>query len=140
MANDTLWRILLDHLNTWEDKPCEILYDKFAKNGLSMRMQQLSGTVIVRKYVNGSFIGIYPFAVSLRIDGQDTETRLDAADKLCALTEWLSANPPDLGADRSFYEFEATTPSQSAIYEDDTEDYAVTITMRYYQKGDTSHV
>ena len=85
--------------------------------------------------MNGSFIGLYPFVLALRIDGLDTETRLDASDKLDALTGWLNANPPDLGENRIFYKFEATTPSQSAIYEDGCEDYGITVTMRYYEKG-----
>jgi hypothetical protein len=135
VSDNTIWRILLDHLNTWPDKPCEILYDRFEKEPPTMRMQQLTGTVVERKYVNGSFIGLYPFALSLRIGGQDTETRLDASDKLDALTGWLNANPPDLGENRIFYKFEATTPSQSAVYEDGCEDYGVTVTMRYYEKG-----
>jgi hypothetical protein len=135
MNDNTIWRILLDHLNAWPDKPCEILYDKFEKDPPTMRMQQLTGTVVERKYVNGSFIGLYPFALALRIGGQDTEERLNASDTLNSLMGWLDANPPDLGESRTFYKFEATTPSQNAVYEDGSEDYGVTVTMRYYEKG-----
>ena len=42
MNDNTIWRILLDHLNTWPDKPCEILYDRFEKEPPTMRMQQLT--------------------------------------------------------------------------------------------------
>ena len=102
MSDNTIWRILLDHLNTWTDKPCEILYDRFEKEPPTMRMQQLTGTVVERKYVNGSFIGLYPFALSYRIGGQDTEERLSASDTLNALMEWLGArraSPPSMRTD-----------------------------------------
>ncbi len=134
-GDETIAKKLVDFLNTWEEKPTEILFEHFTK-GACMVFQQLSGTVVDRKYINGSYLGSFPFAVYVRTDGSDTKSRLDATAVLYSLVNWLkSQEPPDIGENRIASEFETTTPSQAGVYEDGTEDYQITLTLNFYCKG-----
>ena len=123
-------------LNTWEDKPANIAFDDFGKAPPGMTFQPMSGTLKERKYVDGSYIGVYPFAVVLRISGDDTAERIDAHAALSALGTWAAETaPPELGDGRTATEFDPSTPAKTAVYEDGTEDYQIIITMKYRQKG-----
>lgn len=132
---------LLDHLNTWGDKPSEIKLEAFDKDPISMMMQQLSGAVVKKKYINGSYIGAYPFAVYIRTEGYDTAGKLDAAKHLNHLNEWLQTSPfPSLGKGRNITKIEMTSlPSMAARYEDGTEDYQA-VFMLEYKKGGINYV
>ena len=134
---------LKDHLNTWQSKPCEIKLEDFSKNPTSMMMQQLSGSYKLRSYVNGAYIGEYPFAVYIRIAGIDTESKLDATGCLLGLAEWLDEeNPngtkkhlPALSGDKTALKIELESmPSIAARYDDGTEDYQALFKMQY-KKG-----
>lgn len=133
----TIGKAIYVLLNTWNDKPTDILFEKFDKKPPSMMFQQLTGTAITRKYVSGSYTGEYPFAVAVRVDGTDTKSKFDATQTLQDLSDWIiTQKPPSIGANRSASEFEvSSTPSKVAIYDDGTEDYQIIITLKYYCKG-----
>lgn len=135
---------LIDHLNTWPDKPCDIKLEDFSKSPPSMMMQQLSGSYKLRSYVNGSYMGEYPFAVYVRIEGVDTESKLDATGCLLGLAKWLNEKDPDgtrknlpvLTGDRTAIKIELESlPSIAAKYNDGTEDYQALFKMQYKQGG-----
>lgn len=129
---------VFDHLNSWPDKPCEISmeFPKRAPIRFAMSMQQLAGTVYLRRYVDGSFIGAWPFAVLVRFTNVDDSKRLEASGILNSLMAWLKeANPPDLGEDRVSNYFEMTAlPSCAAQYEDGSVDYQAVYQLVYKKK------
>lgn len=133
----TIGKAVFELLNTWNGKPAPFLFEKFEKEPPSMMFQQLSGTVVTRKYISGSYMGEYPFAVFVRVNGADTQSKFDATQTLQDLSDWIiTQEPPNIGTERTASEFVVTTtPSKSAIYDDGTEDYQVTIILKYYCKG-----
>lgn len=137
---------LLNHLNTWPDKPCEIKLEDFSKAPRSMMMQQLSGSYKLRSYINGSYIGEYPFAVYVRIESLDTKSKLDATGCLLELAKWFNEknadgsrkNMPVLTGDRIAIKIElASLPSLAMRYNDGTEDYQALFKMQYKQGGNS---
>lgn len=123
-------------LNSWADAPTSIAFDDFSKDPPCMTFQPMSGTLVERKYIDGSFIGVYPFAVSMRISGDDTAERIDAHATLSALGEWAKdSEPPELGEGRTVTEFDPSTPAKTSVYDNGAEDYQIIITMKYRQKG-----
>ncbi|MBR4694674.1 MAG: hypothetical protein IKO94_01170 [Selenomonadaceae bacterium] len=102
----------------------------------SMALQQLSGTVVLKKYVNGSFTGAWPFAVYVRLSASDTAKKLDAVETLENLDQWMSsADLPDLGENRVADHIEMTAlPSVAATYEDGSVDYQALFQLIYKQK------
>lgn len=145
-TNDGVYiaKSMKDHLNSWPDKPCEIKFEDFSKNPPSMMMQQLSGSYKLRSYINGSYIGEYPFAVYVRIDAVDTVSKMDATGCLLGLAEWLDEKNPDgtrknlpiLDGNRTAIKIELESlPSIAARYDDGTEDYQALFKMQYKQGG-----
>ena len=129
---------VFDHLNSWPDRPCEIAMElpKRPPIRFALFMQQLSGTAYLRRYVDGSFIGAWPFAVLVRFTQADDEKRLAASGILNSLLAWLKeADPPDLGEGRTSNYFEMTAlPSIAAQYEDGSVDYQAVYRLVYKQK------
>ena len=137
---------LKDFLNTWEQKPCEIKLEDFSKTPPSMMMQQLSGSYKLRSYINGSYLGEYPFAVYVRIESTDTASILDATGCLLGLHDWLNEQNEDgskkhlpvLSGDRKAIKIEMESmPSLAARYDDGTEDYQAIFKMQYKQGGNS---
>lgn len=143
MANNAdliIARAIYSHLNKWPEKPCPIRLETMDKTPIafSMAMQQLAGTRILRKYIDGSFKGAWPFAVYVRLAGTDTAKRLDAVATLESLNEWLmTATPPELGPGRVPDEFQMTAlPAIAATYEDGSTDYQALFQITYKQRSD----
>lgn len=138
-TNDGIYivRALLQHLNSWSGKPCKINLEAFDKSATSMMMQQLSGAVKKREYVNGSYIGALPFAVYIRVTGADTANKLDATKALNDLAAWLETAPvPQLGGNRRVIKIEMTAlPSLFERLQDGTEDYQAIFNLDYKQGG-----
>lgn len=137
---------LKEHLNSWPDKPCDIKLEDFSKSPPSMMMQQLSGSYKTRSYVDGSYLGEYPFAVYVRIEGIDTVSKLDATGCLLGLAKWLNEknddgskkNLPDLTGNRTAVSIQLESlPSIAARYNDGTEDYQAIFKMKYKQGGNS---
>lgn len=140
-TNDGIYivKALWQHLNSWSEKPCKINLEAFDKDAPSMMMQQLSGAVKKREYINGSYIGALPFAVYIRVTGADTATKLDATETLNDLAEWLETAPvPQLGRNRHVIKIEMTAlPSLFERLQDGTEDYQAIFNLEYKQGGFT---
>lgn len=130
---------VIDHLNAWEDKPCAIKLEFPKRNtgNLMMIMSPLSGTVIGRSYIDGSFVGNWPFAVYVRISSVDSDKRMTATGILNALGDWLiSADLPVFEDDRYLpIKFEMTSyPSVSMEYDDGTTDYQAIYSLKYRKR------
>lgn len=85
-----LAQVMLEHLNEWPDKPAEILLGDLEKRPPSMMLQELAAAEVRRRYVNRSYIGVWPFAVYIRIEAKDTNARFQATGALHALNDWLN--------------------------------------------------
>lgn len=129
-----------NHLNQWPEKPCQISLEMMDKAPIAftMSMQQLSGTRIMRRYIDGSFTGAWPFAVYVRMSASDTAKKFDAVSVLETLNQWLMTQPvPDLGTGRTATRFEMTSlPSIAATYEDGSTDYQAIFQLEYKQRSD----
>ena len=140
-TNDGVYiaKAMKDHLNTWDRKPVIIHLEAFDKNPTSMMMQQLSGAFKKRSYINGSYVGSWPFAVYIRISGKDTANRLDATGTLDGLNEWLTTTElPSLGDNRMAVKIEmASLPSIAARHDNGSEDYQAIYELEYYYQGGT---
>ena len=133
-------KAIYDHLNQWPEKPCQIRLEMMDKAPIAftMSMQQLSGTRILRRYIDGSFKGAWPFAVYVRMSASDTAKKFDAVSVLETLNQWLMTQPvPDLGTGRTATRFEMTSlPSIAATYEDGSTDYQAIFQLEYKQRSD----
>ena len=133
-------KAIYDHLNQWPQKPCQIRLEMMDKAPIAftMSMQQLSGTRILRRYIDGSFTGAWPFAVYVRMAASDTAKKFDAVSLLETLNQWLMTQPvPDLGTGRTATGFEMTSlPSIAATYEDGSTDYQAIFQLEYKQRSD----
>lgn len=129
-----------EHLNSWPEKPATFLIEDLGKNIPSLMLQQLSAAQKKKVYVNGSYIGVWSFAVYVRVSGKDTASRLDAIACLNDLTEWLTETDeegnfvrlPCIDDVRNATYIEATTtPSIAARYENGVEDYQAVFSLEY---------
>lgn len=140
MDDAIIAKSVYDHLNAWPEKPCAIRLEMMDKAPIAftMSMQQLSGTRIMRRYIDGSFTGAWPFAVYVRMSASDTAKKFNAVSILETLNSWLmQAAVPDLGADRVANRFEMTAlPSIAATYEDGSVDYQALFQLEYKQRSD----
>ena len=128
-------------LNKWPKKPvAEIFLEDLGKSTPSMMLQQLSAAEKKKEYINGSYIGVWNFAVYIRINAEDTASRIDATGALQDLADWLQArdengefaNLPDLDDTKTAIKFDMTsTPSISARYDDGVEDYQAILSLEY---------
>lgn len=141
-TNDGVYiaKVMRDHLNTWQKKPVEFLFEDLGKSVPSMMIQQLAAAEKKHIYINGSYIGQWMFAVYIRIAGEDTASRFDAVGCLNELSKWLQekdengdfVNLPMIDDDRTATGIEmTTTPSLAARYEDGTEDYQAIYVLEY---------
>lgn len=133
-------KVMRDHLNTWQKRPVNFLLEDLGKEVPSLMLQQLSAAEKKKSYVNGSYIGVWNFAVYIRVNVLDTASRLDAVGCLEELANWLQekndkgayAHLPQIDQNRTATKIETTsTPSIAARYEDGTEDYQALFTLEY---------
>lgn len=134
--SDRIVDAVLRHLNAWADKPSPIALDTLDKQCPAMVLRQLSGTVVERRFVDGGFIGRWPFAVCMRVDGRDTQSRLAAVRALMALGESLRDAPlPEIGGGCAAVRVEMVgLPSQVAAYADGAEEYQAVYALWYRQQ------
>lgn len=136
----SLSKIMLDHLNSWDSKPADFILDDFDKDPPSLMLQQLAAATVVRRYINGSYIGNWMFSVEMRVSGEDTASRLSATTCLNDLEKWLTqkdrngdySNFPTIDSSRVVTGIEMTTaPAISARYDSGISDYQAVFTLEY---------
>lgn len=136
-------KVMKDHLNSWDKKPVDIRLDDLETFAPSMMLQQLSAAEKKKSYVNGSYIGIWNFAVYMRVSCDDTASRLDAIACLTELAEWLTEidekgvfkRLPEIDEKRTATSIALTaTPSVAARYENGTEDYQMLMSLEYFTR------
>ena len=129
-----------DHLNTWDKLPVQVMLEDLGKDVPSMMLKQLSAAEKKKTYINGSYIGVWNFAVYIRVKGSDTASRLDAVACLNELSDWLTeldgenrfAHLPTLDKNKQPTSIQVTsTPSCVMRYDDGIEDYQVILSLEY---------
>lgn len=127
---------VLVHLNSWPEKPARFTIDELQNSSPAIMLQPLPSSRIVKKYVDGSFLGVFSFAVYLRISAADTYDKINAYDTLRSLAEWLEATElPDIGNGRVATSLEQTATPALAEQDDDTEDYQTIFALNYKQSA-----
>ena len=120
-------------MNTWPGKPARFGLDNLEKDSFSLMLQQLPGAVVKRKYVDGSYIGLWPFAVYVRSRINEAAQRLSAVSILNELNDWMKVGAlPDLGPGRICHSLGMTLlPSVAADYNNGVVDYQAQYVMEY---------
>lgn len=135
---------LLEHINGWAKKPCAVKLEELSEKPPAMALQPLQRAEVVRKYMDGSYIGVFAFSVYIRVNANDTATRLDAAGVLNALADWISERDettreykrlPTIDAKTAARSIEMTaTPSISTRYDNGFEDYQAIFELQYHKR------
>ncbi len=135
-----LARVMRDHLNTWPDKPSNILLEDFGRETPAIMLQQLAAAEKKRSYVNGSYIGAWTFAVYVKVSANDTATRLNALKCLEDMYNWLDVrddgnvytNLPTIDQNRTATQIiMPNAPSIAAKYENGDEEYQAIMELEY---------
>lgn len=136
MDTITIAKKVWQYLNSWPDKPARFGLDNLEKLPVSIMLQQLPGAVVKQRFVNGTFIGLWPFAVYVRIQTEETAQRFSAVSLLNGLHAWMQANPlPDLGPGRACQRMEMILlPSVAADYNNGVVDYQAQYVMEYKEE------
>lgn len=126
-------------LNEWPDLPPgigEINLDAMEKHPPAMLLQPLSATVIETQFINGSFVGRWPFAVVIKQTMGDDMDRIDSFAALVGIDAWMRAQPPPvLGNGNTAYKIEMTTlPMKSGVDNDGAEYYEASYALTYHHK------
>lgn len=135
---DKISRAMLVWLNTWPDKPVDLIRYEFlpadvGTNG-EMALSTIQSTYIVRRYIYGGYRAEYQFKIIFRLKaGTSTDKRLKADELLNSLGDWVMEQPhPDIGEGRHIVRIEPTTRSSLfALYDNGEEDHQILMKMNY---------
>ena len=133
----TIARSMIDYLNEWSNKPARFTLEGIAKEAPSATILQLPTSGVVKKYIDGSYIGMYNFAVYIRLNKADTSQKLEVLDLYDDLMEYFKSDAkPDLGEGATTRYFELlSTPALAVRYDDGSEDYQASYRLVYKAKG-----
>lgn len=138
MTNDieVIEKQVLAHLNSWPDKPTRFTIEELRNKSPALMLQPLATARVVKRYVDGSFLGIFSFAVYLRLAISDTSSKINAYETLRSLAKWLETSPlPSLGTGRVATKIEQTATPALAQQDDDVEDYQTIFALNYKQSA-----
>ncbi len=133
-------KVMRDLIASWPEIPVKLLVEDPGRECPCMVLQQLSAAERLKTYVNGSYIGVWNFAVYVRINAEDTATRFDAVSILEELGSWLSEKDtdgrykrlPEIDETRAATKIEmTTTPSIANRGDDGVEDYQALFSLEY---------
>lgn len=126
-------RSMLRFVNLWKNKPAKFTLEAISKEAPAAMLMQLPSSGIIKRYIDGSFLGEWSFAVCLRIHKPDTYDKLEVLDLFEDFSAYLeSGSLPSLPEGSEAVKFELlNTPSLSAAYDDDTEDYQANYRLIY---------
>lgn len=134
-AEDQVSRKLLVWLNTFPDKPVDLIRFEFLPAETEcMALSTIQAAYIVKRYILGGYQAEYQFKVIYRVKpGNSNDKRLKADELLNALGDWAeSETPPDIGEGRRVIRIEPTTRSSLfAMYENGDEDHQILMKMNY---------
>jgi len=136
---------ICNHLNNWQQRMCDfwpespdgVLSASSAGRGLPCAVvSAASGAVKLRQYVDGGYVGQFPFRVGIRIAGVTSADRLAVLDFFDNLTVYLEAFVPAPDSMREYIRCRLTAlPTKDSTGKDGTEEYHAFYTMEYCQHG-----
>lgn len=132
MEEKSILNALCTLLNSWEGRPSDFLPETEGnpKGGV---ITALSASRQIKRYIDGSYTGQFPFAVSLYTNGFIPSGKLAVLGHFDVLTEWLSDHLPPDGNGRIFTKIrQATLPAKAAVWPDGTEEYRAGFVLEYH--------
>lgn len=131
---DQVSRKLLAWLNTYPDKPVDLIRFEFLPAGTeAMAISTIQAAYIVRKYILGGYQAEYQFKLIYRVKpGDSIDNRLKADELLNAIGDWSNGQNPSIGDNKRVISLEPTTRSSLfAVYENGDEDHQILMKMNY---------
>jgi hypothetical protein len=131
---------MLDHINSWPNKPAACVLEDLDAREPCLILQQLAGAEVKRRYITGSYVGSWPFAVYARVNAKDTAARLDASKILHDLNKWFNERNrigefwhlPKIDPDRTAIKITMTTlPAIAERFDSGVEDYQAIFELEY---------
>lgn len=124
---------VLKWLRTCPDMPSNmtLAYQNLGDNS-GMSLHTLKGTVKRTVYVDGSYEGIYPFAIYLRDTPDSTNTRLECTDILDTIGSWVDEQDiyPELDDNRIINSInQVANATLVKRFENGVEDYMATFEL-----------
>lgn len=123
----------------------EVGFEALNKDGKSMGVYGISGAVVEKRFINGSFIGNVPFGIILRSNARTDEQKIACIEYLSKLAKWL--NLEEIEEKGIKYHLESYPPlteqrkiisieQESTPFKDNSDgagdhDYAVRLKIRY---------
>lgn len=131
---DQVARVLLVWLNSWPEKPVEVInFEYLNDDEPSMAVSLIQGTYKTRQYVTGGYEAECQFKLIYRLQATNNNMRLGADEALNSLADWAAeATPPELGGGKKWRRIRSD--SRSALfgrYENGDEDHQILMTMTY---------
>ena len=128
-------KTLLNWLRTCPHIPSSLKLDyQYLGDKSGLSLHTLSGTIKRVEYIDGSYEGVYPFAIYLREVPDSNNTRLDCTDILDMIGSWVDEQNeyPDLGNNRSILSIEQVANATLVKrFENGVDDYMATFELTF---------
>lgn len=127
----------------------DVGFETLNKDGQSLGIYGISGAVVEKRYITGSFVGAVPFGIILRSNAKTDEQKIDKIEYLSKLSEWLNLKEIEFkGIKYCLEEYPALTGKRKILnieqetvpFKDNSNgagdnDYAVRLKVRYKNLG-----
>lgn len=127
---DNITKQLLDWLNDYPDKPCEINFEHLPADEMGMCLSTSSAASVTNRYILGGYRARYQFDILYRVAPSDNTDRLDAAETLNHLAAWFLESGFTLDAPAAVRDVQLNNQASAvAITEDGETVYKITLTL-----------
>ena len=130
----TAVRRLLSWLNTYEDKPVDIIADNYLDDDTPAMSLISESDTITRRYILGGYQAAFTFRLIYRVQPDGNNARLSADEELNAFADWIVKNWKDAEFDSSQIINDISITTRAGIiarYENGDEDHSVSLRMTY---------
>ena len=110
---------------------------QFLETGKSLSLHTMKGAVKRTQYVDGGYEGFYPFAIYYRNFADSTNSRLESAELLDLIGEWVNDQEifPDIDNNKYITSISCVTNSVLVKrHEGGIEDYMITFELLFSQE------
>lgn len=114
-------------LNRWKERPCDFVPEQeMGVPGVSV--SAVADGMTAKRYIDGRYVQVFPFAIRLVISGRDAREMVDALSFFDRCTAYLAGAVMELRCDRIA---QATTAARVATGKDGTAAYTARYVMEY---------
>lgn len=149
VEQDSILKAVLELIKACPFRTVDVGFETLNKDGQSLGIYGISGAVVEKRYITGSFVGIVPFGIILRSNAKTDEQKLEKIEYLSKLSEWLNLEEieyrgikyrlegyPALTGKRKILSIEQkTVPFKDNSNGAGDNDYAVKLEVRYKNMG-----